>query len=453
MTPWYEDSIFYHLYPLGLSGAPARNDFAAPPQARLESLQPWLAHVHDLGANAIYLGPVFESASHGYNTVDYFRVDRRLGNNDSLKSFVAEAHRLGQRVVLDGVFGHVGRDFWAFKDLRQNGRQSIYRDWFRGVDFEKKSQLGDAFDYEYWQYAKDLPRLNLGNPQVRQHLFSAIDQWIADYGIDGLRLDTADVLDLDFLDALREHCEGVRPDFWLMGEVTHGDYRNWAKAGRLHSVTNYEAYSGMSSDALDKKNFEIAATLERQFGENGPFKNTSIYNFLDNHDVDRFASKVQDCSQLYSLYCLLFTMPGVPSIYYGSEWRLQAKRTEADDKMLRPALDLESLQKNESQDLMLAMRRLIDVRLKSNALRYGSYRQLSVDAQHLVFCRETETESVIVAVNSSRAPREISPHLMDYDKLILKDLLNPPDSFKVNGPDQKIEVPAGWARILKVDKQ
>jgi cyclomaltodextrinase len=202
---WAEDAIFYHVYPLGALGAPARNDFVFPPVPRLDRMQGWLDSVVELGATAVYLGPVFESTSHGYDTADYFTVDRRLGTNETLTALSRAMHAKGLRVVLDAVFNHVGRDFWAFRDLQARGAESAYRDWFF-PDFERQSPYGDPFSYRGWQGHYELVRLNTNNPAVREHLFAAVRHWIEDFEIDGLRIDAASDLDVDF----QRECMGSR---------------------------------------------------------------------------------------------------------------------------------------------------------------------------------------------------------------------------------------------------
>ncbi len=340
MKHWAYDSVFYHIYPLGFCGAPPQNDFCSPSTPRLEQVNGWLGHVKDLGVNALYLGPVWESSAHGYDTADYFQVDRRLGNNETLSRLSALLHEKGIRLVLDGVFHHVGRDFWAFRDVLAQGEQSVHVDWFQGLDFHKRSPYNDPFAYEGWKGHYNLVKLNLQNPSVKAHLFQAVEMWMREFAIDGLRLDVADCLDLAFLKELSALCKSRRPDFWLMGEVIHGDYRKWVNAETLDSVTNYVGYKGLYSSHADKNYFEIAHTLKRQFGEEGLYRNLPLYTFADNHDVDRVASRPKNPAHLYPLYSLLFTMPGVPSVYYGSEWGIEGKRTSVDDGALRPCIDL-----------------------------------------------------------------------------------------------------------------
>ena len=450
MDHWAWNAFFYHIYPLGLCGAPKRNDFQSPAVNRLEQLYCWLDHIQDLGANAIYLGPLFESSAHGYDTVDYYHVDRRLGSNETLASLSAEIHRRGLRLVLDAVFNHVGRDFWAFYDLRRNGEHSAYRDWFHNLRFGGRSPYGDPFQYESWDGHYSLVKLNLQNPAVREHLFGAVRRWVEQFGVDGLRLDAADCIDLDFLADLATYCRELRPDFWLMGEVVHGDYRRWASPQLLDSVTNYESYKGLYSSHNDHNYFEIAYALNRQFAEGGMYAHLPLYNFADNHDVNRVASVLTHQEHLYPLYALLFTMPGIPSIYYGSEWGLEGKRTPQDDSALRPALTPAQFEAVPSAwNLEDWIRRLAHIRRAVPALRYGGYCQLHVSSEELVFLREFQGRQALVAVNASADPVKLSLDLSLSEDREMVDLLNPGDRYSVWGGRIVLEnVPPRGVRIL-----
>lgn len=313
-TNWSNNAFFYHIYPLGLCGAPRQNDLNTPPVARLEKIYGWLDHIQSLGCNALYLGPLFESSSHGYDTADYYRVDRRLGSNEDLAKLTAECHRRGMKVILDAVFNHTGRDFWAFRDIQHHGGNSSYTGWYQNLHFNGHSPMGDPFQYESWAGHFSLAKLNLNHPDVKGHLFGAVRAWVEQFGIDGLRLDAADVMDHGFLQELSAFCRELRPDFWLMGEVVHGDYRQWANSRELDSVTNYEAYKSLYSSFNDANFFEIAYALNRQSGESGIYRGLKLYNFVDNHDVNRIASQLKNQAHLYPLYALYFTTPGIPSI-------------------------------------------------------------------------------------------------------------------------------------------
>jgi glycosidase len=445
MTNWFESAFFYHIYPLGLCDAPASNDFISPQENRLKKVFAWLDHAKDIGATAIILGPVFESTGHGYDTADFFKVDRRLGDDALLADLVRHAHELGLKVLLDAVFGHTGRDFWAFRDLQKNGTTSAFKDWYRGVDFNSRSPRGDAFAYECWQGAQELPRLRLDCPNVRRHLLDAVRHWVQCFDIDGLRLDTADYLDLEFLTVLRRHTDGLKNDFLLLGEAIHGDYNLLANPNRLHSVTNYEVYKGLWSSHYDCNCFEIAYTLNRQFGETGLYRGIPMYNFGDNHDVDRVASKVRDRSQLFSIYCLLFTMPGMPSVYYGSEWGLEARRTPTDDKMLRPPLQLEKMKLEFPQDILDAIRRLSLLRQRTTALSGGDYCQRGVGAEYIAFDRARDNDHVTVVVNISSQMIPLRTVLPDVCGRHWTDLLNGESGQCAD----QVQVPPHWARVLR----
>jgi glycosidase len=448
---WTTDSIFYHIYPLGFCGAPERNDFTSVPAPRLEKIYEWITHLRELGVNALYLGPLFESTAHGYDTADYFHVDRRLGTDETLANLTAELHRNGIKVILDGVFNHVGRDFWAFRDLQQNGEASRFRDWFQGVDFSGRSPYGDPFRYEGWNGNFDLVKLNPHSPEVRDHLFHAIRSWVQDFEIDGLRLDVADCLNPQFMRDLSTFCHSLDTDFWLMGEVVHGDYNKWANPAMLDSVTNYEAYKGLYSSLADKNYFEIAYSLKRQFGKGGMYRDLTLYNFADNHDVNRVASSLKNPSHLYPLYCLLFTMPGVPSIYYGSEWGLEGIRTPSNDRPLRPALDLNQLRAaSPHPNLPATLARLASIRLASPALRHGDYKEVFVASEQFAFSRNTDHETVIVLLNAADIDASFDIPAPLPDGTCFVDLLNPVDEFHVTDGRLRVErVSPCWGRILQ----
>jgi cyclomaltodextrinase len=440
--------IIYHLYPLGALGAPERNDHHSPPTSRTDGFYGWTEHAQALGATAILLGPVFESSTHGYDTADYFRVDRRLGSNEAFARWSATLHQRGLKLILDGVFHHVGRNFWAFQDVLEHQQASRYRDWFF-LDFQRRSPYGDPFFYEGWNGHIDLVKLNVRHPEVRQHLFDAVRSWIDTYGIDGLRLDAADVLDLEFQKELAAFCRSLRPDFWLLGEVIHGDYRAWTHPAALDSVTNYELYKGLYSSHNDRNYFEIAYSLDRQFGPHGIYRGLSLYTFTDNHDVERIASRLHDPAHLYPLHALLFTMPGIPSIYYGSESGIAGRKGQGSDAPLRPALNPDDLaQAGAHPDLQCAISRFISLRRKSPALQHGDYRQLHVAAEQLAFMRTTAEERVVVAVNAAHHPVEVQLTLPERTNGLLIDRLNDAQVFRLEHGQATLRLEPCWARIL-----
>ncbi|AZQ59224.1 alpha-amylase [Maribacter sp. MJ134] len=444
-----QNQIFYHIYPLGLVGTPKENDFLSAATNNLNSLVPWLEHLKALGCTALYLGPVFESTSHGYDTADYFQVDRRLGTKAQLQELVTKAHELGIKVILDAVFNHVGRNFWAFKDLRQKGERSQYRDWFANVDFSQAGEHGDGFTYDGWHGHYQLVALNLQHPEVRAHLFSAVSEWMDRYGLDGLRLDAADVIDLDFLEALRTFCTNKKQDFWLLGEVVFGDYREWANANRLHSVTNYEYHTPLS-ESFNRENFEhIASILRRQFGPAGTYKDLTLYSFVDNHDVDRAASALAEPAHLFPLYLLLFTLPGIPAIYYGSEWGFEGRIKDGTHDALRPKAVLGAIEKQAKHPLLLdSIKRFTALRKTNKCLRQGDYKELLVQKEQLVFARALDSDVVICIINASRHVVNLEIPLGPYTSTGYKDLLNPEYSGKVRDGMLRVEIPSCWGRVL-----
>jgi cyclomaltodextrinase len=449
MPHWVQDAVFYHIYPLGLCGAPERNDFHSPPIPRLEKLYGWIEHLHYLGANAVYLGPLFESSSHGYNTVDYYHVDRRLGTDDTLARLTGELHRQGIRVVLDGVFNHVGRNFWAFRDVQIHRQNSTYADWFAGLHFDQPNAHGDPFSYEGWAGHTSLVKLNLGNPAVREHLFGAVRSWIERFDIDGLRLDAADCVDHEFLRELAGFCRSLKPDFWLMGEVVHGDYNLWANPNELDSVTNYECYKGLYSSFNERNFFEIAHSLQRQFGPEGIYRGLGLYNFIDNHDVSRIASTLHDPADLPALHLLLFSMPGVPSIYAGSEFGISGLKEPHSDAALRPALDLPALNTRGShRELVGTLHCLSEMRRSNPALRYGDYQPLHVSSQGLAFARQSGDDLAVVAINGGDEPLALDLDIPAAAGRILRDQLGPGGRHEQHGDHLHLQVPPRWGCVL-----
>ncbi len=401
---WFDEAVFYHIYPLGLTGAPKQNDYGQP-QHRLREVFPWISHIKEIGCNAIYIGPLFESVGHGYETTDYKKLDSRLGTNDDLTDFVAECHKQGIRVILDGVFNHTGRDFFAFQDIKKNRESSRYKDWYCNVNFHGNNQFNDGFSYTNWGGYDLLAKLNQNNPEVRSHICDAIRFWVSEFDIDGIRLDAADVLDFGYMQCLRKVANEVKPDFWLMGEVIHGDYNRWVNEGTLHSVTNYHLHKALYSGHNDHNYFEIAHTVKRQCGMGG----LSLYNFVDNHDVERIYTKLNNKAHFLPVHVLLYTLPGVPSIYYGSEFGIEGRKERGSDDSLRPALNLgdykDAVNVNSCTKLIAALGR---IRQQNPALSYGDYRELVLTNRQYAYSRNLNGTSVLVAVNNDDSPASLS---------------------------------------------
>lgn len=404
----FADKVFYHVYPLGLGNCPRNNDFHQCAGNFFENFASDLDRIKNLGCNAIYFGPIFESCCHGYDTLDYYYVDRRLGNNEKFKNFCQIAHEKGFAIVLDGVFNHTGREFFAFKDIQKNGQNSQYKDWYLNLTFERNSNFGDCFDYDGWAGCKDLVKLNLLNTEVQNHIFGAVKFWIEEFKIDGLRLDAADVIDGEFLKKLGTFCRNLKNDFWLMGEVVHGDYNNWCNSEKIDSVTNYQIYSAIFSSVDNFNFYELSFNLNREFGEkDGLYKYAPLYNFLDNHDVNRVCSEIKNPQKhLYMIYALLFSIPGIPSIYYGSEHALKGKRGAYDDFQLRPSLppfsEIPDFAKPDfdSSFLPQSIKVFSDLRKNYDALKFGNYKEEYVSNRQFAFSRNYENQQILIVCNS-----------------------------------------------------
>lgn len=397
---WYDEAVFYHIYPLGLTGAPKQNDYGEPVH-RLNTLLPWVDHIKEIGGSALYIGPLFESVGHGYETTDYKKLDSRLGTNEDLTAFVAYCHEQGIKVIFDGVFNHTGRDFFAFKDIQANRENSQYKDWYCNVNFWGNNEYNDGFSYDNWGGYNLLVKLNQKNPAVVNYICDVIRFWVSEFDVDGIRLDAADVLDFDFMKALRRTANEVKPDFWLMGEVIHGDYSRWVNGETLHSVTNYTLHKALYSGHNDHNYFEIAHTV-RRLQNMGTLK---LYNFVDNHDVERIYTKLTNKAHFAPVHVLLYTLPGVPSIYYGSEFGIEGRKEYGSDDSLRPALNIEdykdSVKTNPCTALIAALGK---VRQAVPALSYGSYDELMLTNRQFAYARDLDGTRVIVSVNNDDAP-------------------------------------------------
>ena len=408
---WYDEAVFYHIYPLGMTGAPRENSYGEPVE-RLNKLLPWISHIKNIGCKAIYIGPLFESVGHGYETTDYKKLDSRLGTNDTLKNFVAECHKQEVKVIFDGVFNHTGRDFFAFKDIKANRENSRYKDWYCNVNFWGNNSFNDGFGYENWGGYDLLAKLNQKNPEVINYICDVIRFWVSEFDVDGIRLDAADVLDFDFMKALRRTANDVKPEFWLMGEVIHGDYNRWANADTLHSVTNYNLHKALYSGYNDHNFFEIAHTVKRLYDMGGSRPDgLKLYNFVDNHDVERITSKLNSKAGFAPVHIMLYTLPGVPSIYYGSEFGIEGKKGHgaAADEPLRPELIYDDwAKKAEDDEYVKFVTALGNIRQQVKELSYGDYKELMLTNRQYAYSRTYQGSSVIVMVNNDDNPYTIS---------------------------------------------
>ena len=392
---WAYNSVFYQIYPIGFCGAPYANDGICV--SRILKIGEWADYLKELGVDAILLNPIFDSDNHGYDTRDFRTIDCRLGTNKDFADVCRTLHEHGIRIVLDGVFNHVGRGFWAFRDVQEKKWDSPYKDWFH-ISFDGNSCYDDGFWYEGWEGHYELVKLNLQNSTVTDYLLDCVRGWLEEFDIDGLRLDVAYSLDHNFMRSLRHFTTELKPDFALIGEVLFGDYNLIVNDEMLHSCTNYECYKGIYSSFNSMNMFEIAHSLHRQYGPDPwcIYRGKHLMNFVDNHDVTRLASILTNKEHIRPAYGLLMGMPGIPCLYYGSEWGEEGTKAPDNDYALRPCFDAP-----KPNDLTEFIEKLIAIRQLSDGLCNGGYRNVVLTNHQLIFERASEKERILVAINAS----------------------------------------------------
>lgn len=432
---WFDESVFYQIYPLGYCGAERENDFGEV-RHRLARIEEQIPYIRDCGFNAVLFNPLFESERHGYDTVDFFRIDRRLGDNEDFKRLVAKFHEAGIRVVLDGVFNHVGRRFFAFEEVREKRENSDKKDWFH-INFGGNTAYNDGFWYEGWEGHMELVKLNLQNEAVLGYIGRAVEYWMDEFGIDGLRLDVSYLLPEWFFEWLRRIVRGRRDDFFLMGEVIHNqNFQKNLTRDRLDSITNYECYKGLTS-ALNSDNlFEIEHSLERLFGSQPwcLYTGKNLFSFVDNHDVPRACTALKDRRKLPAMYGILYGMPGIPCVYYGSECGAEGDKSDNDYK-LRPAVG--EIDKDKDPALRALIGKLNAVRKAESALQYGTYEKCVLSNKYMCFKREKGGDRIYCAYNISdgdvtvRVEEAEGTDLLTGEVRNLNDIYLPPFAVKL----------------------
>ena len=445
---WYNEAIFYHIYPLGLTGAPKTNDYSAS-VSRLNTLLPWIDHIKEIGCTALYIGPLFESVGHGYETTDYKKLDSRLGTNEDLKNFVAVCHEKGIKVIFDGVFNHTGRDFFAFKDIQQNREHSRYLNWYCNVNFGGNNEYNDGFSYENWGGYNLLVKLNQRNPEVQNYICDVIRFWVSEFDVDGIRLDAADVLDFDFMKRMRYETSRMKEDFWLMGEVIHGDYSRWVNDETLHCVTNYELHKGLYSGHNDHNYFEIAHTIRRL---NDICRGGRLYTFADNHDVERIYTKLNQKEHLKLVTLLVYTLYGIPSVYYGSEFGIEGNKEQGSDWNLRPYLDLSDFADAEKTNPVTALcARLGDMKKEYPELTYGEYKELHLTNRQFAYGRALDGNCIVTALNCDDAPADMEFGVPADGNVT--DLLGCSENVRYENGRISVTLPANTGTVLYIGQK
>ncbi len=374
MTTWMKHVIWWHVYPLGFVGA-ASNPRVPHGLRRIEG---WLDHLVSLGANGLLLGPVFTSTSHGYDTTDYFHIDPRLGDDDDLDRLVRTCHDRGIRVLLDGVFNHAGREFPPVARALAEGPGSPSADWV--------SRLYDhngIVTADYFEGHDTLVTLNHASPRVQEFIREVMLHWLR-RGIDGWRLDAAYAVPPSFWAAVLPEVRKEFGEAWIVGEMIHGDYAGYVSRSGIDSVTQYELWHAIWSALHSVNLHELDWTLGRH---RTLLEHLVPMTFLSNHDVTRVASQIRDRRHLTHAVALLGFLPGVPSVYYGDEFGLEAVKEQrpGGDDAVRPELPAErGLFANYRPEVESAYRQMLGLRRRHPWLVDAVVATAEVAKDHLV---------------------------------------------------------------------
>lgn len=324
-SSWSRDMIWWHVYPLGFTGAERSLADAGPdPVPRLAQLEDWLDYAVTLGANGLLLGPIFRSATHGYDTLDHFAIDPRLGTVDTFSHLVAACRSKGIRIALDGVFNHVSRDSEIVRRALAGGPESDDGRWIVWVDGYPR----------YFEGHEALVELNLTEPAVIRYVISVVTHWTG-MGADGWRFDAAYAPGADAWRPITDAVRFLHPDVWMLGEVIHGDYAEFVEKSGMDTVTQYELWKAVWNSIATKNFWELAHALGRH---KVMLEDFVPYTFVGNHDTTRIASQLEDHRDLEHAVALLALLPGIPAVYSGDEQGFTGVKTESfyGDDAVRP---------------------------------------------------------------------------------------------------------------------
>jgi cyclomaltodextrinase / maltogenic alpha-amylase / neopullulanase len=386
---WVQHAIWWQVYPLGFVGAFPAEAPPDPAEHRLRRIVDWLDHAIELGTSGIALGPIFESRTHGYDTTHHDRIDARLGDDADFDHLIDEAHRRGLRVLLDGVFNHVGVDFPRYREAAQG--------WFqqRGNDFHTFEGHGG------------LITLNHASEDVAAYVVDVMAHWL-DRGADGWRLDAAYAVPDSFWAKVIPRVRESHPDAWFLGEVIHGDYSARVRDATFDSVTQYELWKAIWSSLNDGNFYELDWAMQRHNGFLGSFVPMT---FIGNHDVTRIASRLDDPRHLAHALVVLLTVGGTPSIYAGDEYGFHGVKEErfGGDDMIRPEFGFPPLQLDPRAAGIFRLHQfLIGMRRRHAWLRSATTEALRLRNRHYVYVSRHDEEAMIIALNIADEPLPIA---------------------------------------------
>ncbi|HTX96451.1 MAG TPA: alpha-amylase family protein [Mycobacterium sp.] len=433
MAPaWVEHAIWWQVYPLGFVGAfPAPSQPPRPGEHRLRRLVAWFDHAIELGASGVALGPIFASRTHGYDTTDHYRIDPRLGDDADFDHLVGEAHRRGLRVLLDGVFNHVGVDFPRYRSAVDSDADAS---WFRG-------RPGHFHTFEGHS---ELITLNHDNPEVVDYTKDVMAHWLG-RGADGWRLDAAYAVPQHFWSSTLPRVREQYPDAWFVGELIHGDYAAVVKAATFDSATQYELWKAIWSSLNDGNFFELDWALQRH---NTFLQTFSPLTFIGNHDVTRIASQLENPEHVAHALVLLLTVGGVPSVYAGDELGFRGVKEEryGGDDAVRPEFgtppsDLDAF----GTEMWELHRYLIGLRRRHSWLHGAAASAVRLDNRSYVYQTRAGDDALLVALNIDDEPLHLRvSELATARAEVVAGSAAPPNEVV-----ERVDVePHGW-RILR----
>lgn len=394
---WVQHAIWWQVYPLGFVGAfptPQSNEPPQPEEHRLRRLVDWLDHAIELGASGIALGPIFASRTHGYDTTDHYRIDPRLGDDDDFDHLIAEAHRRGLRVLLDGVFNHVGQDFARYREAAEDDAAAR---WFRG-------RRGRFHTFEGHS---GLITLNHDNPEVVDYTVDVMAHWLG-RGADGWRLDAAYAVPQHFWAATLPRVRERYPDAWFVGELIHGDYAAVVQAATFDSATQYELWKAIWSSLNDGNFFELDWALQRH---NEFLAGFSPLTFIGNHDVTRIASQLDNPEHVAHALVLLLTVGGVPSVYAGDELGFRGVKEEryGGDDAVRPEFGSPPLQLDDfGVEIWRLHQYLVGLRRRYPWLHAACTTARLLENRHYVYETRNGDDALLVVLNIDDEPLHVS---------------------------------------------
>ncbi len=416
----FDHVILWHVFPLGFTGAGDSREQGEPVQHRLPALEPWLDYLVQLGANGLQLGPVFSSQTHGYDTTDYFTIDPRLGEEADLRRLIEQAHARGIKVVLDGVFNHVGRGFERFRAAEAGDAAAAK--WFRQ----------EGGNWYFFEGHDSLVVFDHNNPEVRDFVVSVMRHWL-DLGIDGWRLDAAYAAPTSFWRAVSGAIRESHPHAWLLGEVIHGDYATFVAESGLDSVTQYELWKASWSSLNDVNLWELDHALGRHRDMLAKFVPTI---FVGNHDTTRIASQLSDERHLAHALTVLFTVGGIPAIYAGDEQAFRGIKEEriGGDDEVRPAFPARPEELSRLGEPVRELhQRLIGLRRRKPWMVRGNFERVHVEHEVMIFRVSDPTGDDAVTVCLNLADTALKHDLPDGEE-ILEGGLGPHEAAVIGRP-------------------